>query len=148
MPIQVTVVRPYAERIRKKMFAQIEKAGLEIRLDNVIAGSTPDDEALRILEGRGDHVFLIPFHAHLDADGKEVNGLDFANRLHKEYAGLRQCKILMPASTFAAASAQLRFANLARFGLDEGLGERVMVITEDELEDTTLPERIRQHVSG
>lgn len=148
MAIHVTVVRPYAPRIRKKMFGHIEKAGLVIDPANIIAGSTPDDEALEILSGRRDHVFLIPFHAHLDADGKEVNGLDFANRLHADYPSLRHCKILMPASTFAAASAELRFANLARFGLQEELGNRILLITEDELDEPDLADKIRRHVVG
>ena len=145
----VTVVRPYTPRIREKMFGTLSEAGLSIDPDHVIPPGTPDDEVVRQVGNRIGHVLLVPFHAHRDSEGKELNGLDVAALIHERCPALNRSRILMPVSKFGMAAATLRLEKTpGEGGLPPELRDRILLIQEDDLGDPGLQGRIRQHISA
>lgn len=143
----VTAVRPYEdeENIRSKVFAHIAQAGLELAPKDIIPPGTTDDDALLIVLKRPTHVFLVPFHAHRDASGALITGLEFLKRLDSEAPQLARCPVLMPVTTTAEAVVSAYLSSpTRRVG---ALSERVLVLPETRLGDSALADEIRSHVA-
>src|SRR5260370_20318087 len=105
----VVAVRPYGERMRGRVFAQLRAAGLHVGSDDVIADGTSDGDVIARLRERAGCVLLIPYHAHHDVNGgSELTGLDLAQRITRELPALRDVPILMPVSVYAAPAVWLR----------------------------------------
>jgi hypothetical protein len=101
---EVTVVRPYGEAIRKKVFAILESCGLNVAQKHVIPPSTSDPEVLSILRSRPGHVLLLPFHGHLDATKKIVNGISLFRKIRDELPELAaRAPVLMPVENHSAS---------------------------------------------
>lgn len=121
------------------MFGHLAGAGLTIDPADVIPPGTSDDDALALLANRSTHVLLVPFHAHRDPDGEQINGLKLIQRLDKELPLLRKNPILMPCT---------RTAYLTVSAILSGpIAERVLLISEDNLDDEALTDQIRDHVA-
>jgi hypothetical protein len=144
----VTAVRPYEYEadIRAKVFAHIDNAGLELAPEHIIPPGTTDDDALLIVLKRPTHVFLVPFHAHRDASGALITGLEFLKRLDNEAPQLARCPVLMPVTTTAEAVVNAYLGSPARRA--GTLSERVLVLSEKRLEDDALANEIRGHVAA
>jgi hypothetical protein len=138
----VTAVRPYQfeNDIRVRMFAHLESAGLELATRHIIPPGTADDEALSIVLTRPSHVFLVPFHAHRDAHGARLTGLDFLKRMNKDAPELARCPVLMPVTGAAEAVVD------AYVSSKSGTGNRVLVLPEKSLSEAGIADDIRRHV--
>ncbi len=136
---EVTVVRPYSPRIRTRMIDHLRRAGLVIPEGHVVPIGATDDEAVRATIELGDAILLVPFHARRDARGEIADGITFLRALARALSSLPH-RVLMPVSRFGAAGLELALASS-----DLPL-ERVLIITEDELDDRSLAARIRLHV--
>ncbi|MBZ0112057.1 MAG: hypothetical protein K8J08_06330 [Thermoanaerobaculia bacterium] len=143
--MRVAVVRPYGERIRKRMFSAIEAAGLEIRSDDILPAHSPDRVVLEQIGTRTDHVLLVPFHAQRDLEGCWTNGfqlLGLLERIEPTFPWI----VLMPVSRFGAAGAHLTLSSSNGDGPSSKVREKVLLIDEEGLDDPDLPGRIRRHV--
>ncbi len=144
----VTAVRPYEyeENIRSRVFAHLAAAGLELAPEHIIPAGTRDDDALLIVLKRPAHVLLVPFHAHRDASGALITGLEFLKRLDREAPQLARCPVLMPVTTTAAAVVDAYLSSpVRRVGTSS---ERVLVLPEKQLDDPGLADQIRRHVDA
>ncbi len=142
----VTAVRPYQfeDDIRVRVFAHLESAGLELATRHIIPPGTPDDEALSIVSTRPSHVFLVPFHAHRDAHGARLTGLDFLKRMDKDAPELARCPVLMPVTSAAEAVVDAYLSSPAR--AQSGTKNRVLVLPENRLSEAVIADDIRRHV--
>jgi hypothetical protein len=144
--MRVTVVRPYGDDIRQRMFRALEQAGLAPRPDDVIPAGTVDRVVLAVLRTRPEHVLVVPFNAQRDHEGKRTNGLQLLQQLDAETAGAFPWPVLMPVSRYGAAAAHLMLAESERAEVSPRLRERVLLIDEEDLADPRLAGRIRDHV--
>lgn len=142
---KVLVVRPYGRQIRERMFGHLEKAGLSIDEVDVIQAGTPNRAAVTSIRSRPNHVLLVPFHAHVDHDGEQVNGLDVLQLLDEE--GGLDAPALMPVSKVGMAAAQLMMSGGGSGGkLSLSARDRILFIDEEELDDPGLFRRIEAHL--
>lgn len=138
---QVTVVRPYGEAIRKQVFAILKNCGLSLEPKNVIPVATSDAEVIKILKNRLDHVLLIPFHGHLDANKKIVNGITLYRQIRDAVPELSDNPVLMPVDSKSAAVVE-SLAKMFR-------SNTVLVIAEDQLQDAASVEKaVKEHVAS
>lgn len=144
----VTVVRPYGDAVRVRVFALLERAGLRIRDENVIPPRTSDEEVIERLRGRRPEVMLIPFHAHRDADGAVVNGIDLVDKLMRELPELVGTPVLMPVSLVGLAGARLRLSATATTPLPEEVRASVLLLDESRLGEEGLAEVVTEHVEN
>ena len=135
----VTVVRPYGDRIRRRVFGHIKRAGLRIDSSHVVPTDATDDEAVQLVQRFNDPVLLVPYHARRNRSGSMTDGLEFLRILVARVGALTQ-RVLMPVSRFGAAGLELALMR------EELPREAVLIITEDELGDLALALRIRDHV--
>jgi hypothetical protein len=135
---RVLVVRPYGQRVRAKVFALLERAGLVLHPEDVIPEGTPDDEALRLAASARRRVLLVPFHGHRDTAGHSVDGLVFVRALVAA-APHRDLRVLMPVSSFGAAAVAL--------AAEKGdVPACVLVLPEAELESPETLARVQDHL--
>ena len=144
MPL-VTVVRPYAPRIRTRVFELMRRAGCTILPENVVPAGTSDAVAVQAVLERDNLVLLVPFHGHHDAQGNRVDGLGFLQQLDKSGRGEHQWRVIMPVSAFAVSAVT---AILARGDVPDRIRRWIMMITEDELDAPETADRIRAHVNS
>jgi serine/threonine protein kinase len=142
----VTAVRPYRDAIRERVFQQLERAGLVIEPESVIPVGTSDEDALDAVIASANDILLVPFHGHRDASGKRVDGLSFIELLDARVGGHFRWRVIMPASSFAAAAMSLAMSNSSR--LREELKRAIFVIHEEDLDGDDLFMRIGEHVSA
>jgi hypothetical protein len=140
----VTAVRPYAPRIRKRVFDHMAKAGCPILPENVIAAGTADAEAVRFVLTQKSSVLLVPFHAHRDTEGRKVDGLTFLGALDQASVAF-VWHVVMPVSTFATPAVTAMFT---RGDVPARARDRILLLQEDELDDPAATERIRRHVGS
>ncbi|HJL20426.1 MAG TPA: hypothetical protein RMH99_32465 [Sandaracinaceae bacterium LLY-WYZ-13_1] len=143
MATRLVVARPYTARIRSRVFGILERCGLRPADDDVLPAGLSDDEVLARLEPSTGLVLLIPFHAHRDARGQTLNGLDLIRRLREERPGFERTPVLCPISNVGLAAASLM---LSRY--DEALFERVLFLHEDELDDADAERTVRAFLAG
>ncbi|MDX1630972.1 MAG: hypothetical protein R3234_03875 [Thermoanaerobaculia bacterium] len=146
--MKLTVVRPYREEIRERVFSTLEKAGLEIDSDRIIPPGTPDEEAIEVLESRPGDALLVPFHAQRDEEGHRTNGIELLNGLSERVGVDALGPVIMPVSRFGAGAARLLLSPTA-FSDDapqEELRNKILLITEEEIDEPDLPARIRNHL--
>lgn len=139
----VTAVRPYAPRIRKRVFDHLQKAGCQIRPENIIEAGTGDKTAVRLALTWNTPVLLVPFHAHRDQDERKVDGLGFLRALNAACGRSFTWQVVMPVSNFALPAVTAMFS---RDEVPSRVGDRILVISEDELDDPATTQRIRKHV--
>ena len=138
---KVTVVRPYDEAIRRRVFGILEQAGLSIGERDIIAPGVSNEEVLEQLEWCRDHTLLIPFHAHRDESGKSLNGVSLYREVRDRWPHLRDNPVLMPVEDASA--------NVVRKLLEIQGSGRVLVISANELDDPdAVAERVRDHVAS
>ena len=144
----VTVVRPYREGLRGRVFSVLSDAGLDMVGAEIIESETSDSEVLARLRGCPADVLLIPFHAHRSAKGHELNGLDLCERIEKELPELRKTPILMPASGAALPGIWLRFSAMTRQPVSDPLKKRILLIEEEQLAQPEIVSQIVQHLDS
>ena len=121
------------------MIGHLRRAGLVVSDGHIVPVSATDEEAVRLTIELGDSILLTPYHAQRAASGEVKDGISFLRRLTGALCGLPH-RVLMPVSRFGAAGLELALTS-AELPL-----ERVLIITEDELDDRSLAARIRLHV--
>lgn len=142
----VTVVRPYGPRIRAKVFPLLEGVGMRIESSDVIPAGTSDDEAVARVLTTGNDVLLVPFHGHVDDQGRRVDGLEVLRRL----AVIRPSfpwLVIMPVSNFAAAAMTLALGRSGPEGLPDALRERLIVLTEEDLDARDAAAKLRAKIA-
>lgn len=144
----VTVVRPYGPSIRGRVFALLERAGLVIREADVIPKGTSDERVIERLGKKVPEILLIPFHAHRDEHGEDVNGIAVAERLTAALPSLALVPILMPASTVALPAARLKLSPLGHHPLSDDLRARILLLDESALDREETVAAILRHVHG
>ena len=146
---EVTVLRPYGDRIREKVFTLLEKAKLHIDPSKVLSPKLSDDEIVEQMRGRRVEVLLIPFHALRDAGGKRTNGVELLQRLEAEVPESHEAPVLMPVSMFGSAAVSLMLnQDRPNPRVSAETSKRVLVLEEDHLDDPDMVEKIRRHVHG
>ncbi|MEM9455954.1 MAG: hypothetical protein AAGF11_17370 [Myxococcota bacterium] len=142
----IVVVRPYTTRLRRRVWAMLRHAGLDMDQALQIPSTTPDEEAVaQIISARPD-LLLVPFNAHRDPDGAPLDGLTFCRRF-TQTPGTRPLPILMPVSRMAAAN--LRLSSHAEPHAKiyaELLQTRIMILEDDQLDDPKTPARVVDHL--
>lgn len=134
---RVLAVRPYGARVRNRVEALLERAGL-VMDDAVIPEGTTDDEAVRAVLASRHAILVVPFHGHRDTRSASIDGLAFVRAL-EQAAGSRRFRVLMPVSSFGAASVAL--------AEEAGtLPASVLVLPEDALEHPETVARVKAHV--
>jgi len=133
------VVRPYSQRIRSRMVAQLRRAGLWVSPDHVVPVRATDRQAVTATLAFGNAVLLVPYHARRDAAGAISDGISFLRALHRTLDDLPH-RVIMPVSLFGAAGLEVALSS-TELPLD-----RVLLVTEGELDDHALAWRIRSHV--
>ncbi len=144
----VTVVRPYAHKIRNQVFPLLHKAGLHIAEHDIIAPKVSDDEVIDILRQRHPTVLLVPFHAHVDERGQYVNGIDLLERLQTELPKLIGVPVIMPTSSMGLSTVNLRLSAHAPHPLSNELRDSIFVLDEKRLADPELIHAVREHVDA
>ena len=137
-PPRVTVVRPYGERVRARVFALLSRASLEVVPDDIVPSGTSDADAIARVLASPNRILLVPFHAHRDASEDTLDGISFV-RLLVATAPNRGFRVIMPVSRFAAAA-----VSLARTAGD--MPSAVLLVDEDELADPGLVTKVLAHV--
>jgi len=108
----IIVVRPYHSAIRDRVYLLMDLLGYDPIAAAVIPTGIPDDMVLAALERTTPpEALLIPFHAHRDTSGRNVDGLALAERIW-QIQGYRRCHVLMPVSQVAQAGFLLRVVKL------------------------------------
>ena len=143
---RVTAVRPYDSRIRRRVFAVLERAGLVIEESDIVPKGTSDADVLQMLRDRPPGILLIPFHAHRDDHGANINGVAFAERLAAVLPSLSEIPILMPASTVALPGAELMLSPFNPRPLSDDLRSRILLLDESALDQPETVAAIRHHV--
>jgi hypothetical protein len=143
LTLPTLAVRPYHERIRERVFLALQRAGCAISLSDVIRAGTSDDEAVTRVLASSHRVLLVPFHAHKDAQGRPVDGVQFVTKLAARAKAWRW-RVLMPVSPYAAPAVSMAMSAAAP-GSPLARGE-VLFMPEAELDDPELPAKIRKHV--
>lgn len=142
----VTVVRPYGPSIRQRVFALLERSGLVVRDADVIPKGTSDESVIEKLRERPPEILLIPFHAHRDERGEDVNGIAVAERLAAALPSLAGVPILMPASTVALPGARLKLSPLGPHPLSDELRARILLLDESALDQPGTVAAILHHI--
>lgn len=143
----VTVVRPYGDRIRARVFACLGEAGLQIRPDDIIPTGTSDQECIERVRGTANRILLVPFHGHRDSEGQRVTGVEFIAKLDRACDGHFGWRVLMPVSKFAKPAVELMFNQTASDGpLRPELRSAILWMFENELDDPGLAQRVQDHV--
>jgi len=144
MPL-VTVVRPYAPRIRTRVFELMRRAGCTILPENIVPAGTSDAVAVKAVLERDNLVLLVPFHGHHDGQGNRVDGLGFLMELDKAAHGQFRWRIVMPVSAFAVSAVT---AIMSRGDVPERIRQWILMISEDDLDQPETADRIRAHVNS
>jgi hypothetical protein len=137
------LVRPYDARIRARVQRLLESLGYAIDPQRTILAGTPDGEAAALLLRYAASTLVVPFHAHKDSEGRQVDGLGLLQLLAAERPDF-PWRVLMPVSRVAAAAAMLR----ARSTLPPEAHEGVLVVYEDQLDSLTTSQRARIHLEA
>ncbi|MCX4242847.1 PleD family two-component system response regulator [Paraliomyxa miuraensis] len=139
-------VRPYWSRIRTRMVAMMDRAGLYVDEDLKVENGTPDEDAIQQILDTDPDVLLVPFNAHRDAEGKPLDGLTLCRRL-SETTGARPLPVLMPVSSMGAAILRLMSTTgVHAAAYADLLADRILVLEEDTLDDPEVPARVVAHV--
>lgn len=142
----IVVVRPYTTRLRRRVWAMLRQAGLDMDEALQIPSTTPDEEAVAQVINVKPDLLLVPFNAHRDPGGTPLDGLTFCRHL-TQTPGTRPLPILMPVSRMAAAN--LRLSSHAKPHAElyaELLRTRILVLEDDDLEDPKTPARVVDHL--
>ncbi len=139
----VLPVRPY---IRLRVFTLLRSLGLEVDESDVMPAGMRDAEVLRLLQQHRPSVLLIPFHAHRDASGAPLNGLDILPRL-RELPHLAATPIVMPISEIGEASFDLLVSREHPGSELSAVLERTFLLRTRELDAPNLTERLERHLS-
>jgi len=147
---RVIVVRPYPARIRRKVFGILRSVGLSIVDADIIAAGTSDDEVMARLAREGPcAALLVPFHAHRDANGDLVNGLEVLRRLPGEAPRLVDTAVFCPISRMGRAAADLMLTRSKESGgLDRAELSKVLFLHEGDLDAPEIGDRVRRHVGA
>lgn len=140
----VTAVRPYAPRIRERVFEHMRAAGCPIPPDGIVEAGSSDAAAVRFVLTQKSSVLLVPFHAHRDTEGHKVDGLSFLRALDQASFAF-VWHVVMPVSTFAVPAVTAMFT---REEVPARARDRILLLPEDELDDLATTDRIRRHVGG
>lgn len=143
---RVLVVRPYAARIRGRVFAVLRQAGLDVDHATTIPRGTPDADAIaRIVQAQPD-VLVVPFNAHRDPQGEALDGLTLCRRLF-ETPGAPEAPVLMAVTRMAAANLRLMASSGEHAAAHRELLEhRILVLSADEVDDAEAPARVVAHL--
>jgi hypothetical protein len=142
------VVRPYREGIRKRVFALLAAAGVDVDNAVIIQKDSSDSTVIQTLRGTRPGVLLIPFHARLDESGNEVNGLDLCERLEQSLPELSQVPIVMPASAAAVPALRLRMSWMSQRPVSDAVKKRLIVLEEELLDDEATKAALVSHLSA
>jgi len=113
---------------------------------HIIPPKTSDDEVLRELRGTAARTLLVPFHAHRDAAGVLVNGLEILQRLDDECPAHRESVMFMPISAMGMSSVTLMLSrDTESDGLAEQVRKRTLFMPEEELDRPGMSARVREH---
>ncbi|MBM4280869.1 MAG: hypothetical protein FJ137_08935 [Deltaproteobacteria bacterium] len=148
---RIVAVRPYPIAIRARVLALLGQADCALAGDDALPKAADDTTAIAWLRDRCTprlpDVLLIPFHHHRDQSGQFVDGLTFARRLHDELPALGTIPIVMPASAVVVAGVRLALGPHAARPLSPALRERMLLLSEDELELPATRETVRAHLA-
>ncbi len=136
---RVTVVRPYGQRIRARVFALLEAVGYRVRAEDVIEEGAGDQDAVQRIIALGARRLVVPYHGHRDRAGAVLDGLGLLRRLH-EAVPTFPYRVLMPVSRFGAAAVEV-----ARQRLPLELAPAIVFVNEDELGEPGLVSRVAEH---
>lgn len=139
---RAVVVRPYSTRIRDQAFQLLERAGVDIAEEDVLAPESTDDQVLHFLSQHFPQVLLVPFHAQRSGDGDMVDGLSTLRKVEKRLPRYAKMPVLMPISNMGLAALNLML------GRDpKNTDARILILKEDDLEEPATIIRIRQHLA-
>ncbi len=128
------LVRPYGTHLRQRVLHLLKRAEVEVHDQNVIPMGLPDAEVLRELKNRTASALIIPYHAHRDQAGNEVNGVDLGERILAELHQFADTPILMPASAVALPAIWLRMSPMSPHPISKEMQNRLLLLDEDQLE--------------
>lgn len=143
---RAVAVRPYGAHIRTRVFALLERAGVTVAERDVIPKGTSDDDVIQALRTRRARVLLVPFHAHRDEQGRNVNGIDIVLRIVSELPNFDRVPIIMPISASASAAANLRLEAEDSVAIPKSVRDRILVIDEADLDRPELLARLASHL--
>ncbi len=144
--MRIVVVRPYRARMRSRVFAALEQAGLKMDGATEIPQGTPDDETRERIVQADPDVLLVPFHAHRDAQGNRLDGLTLCRLLH-ETATAPSAPVLMPVTRMAMASLRLMSVSGPHAALHRTLLDgKILTLADDEVDLAPTPARIMAHL--
>ena len=145
--IQVLFVRPYGERIQSEVQRVVISAGFDAEGIESIEAGTSDELALSRTLAVKPELMVIPFHVHRDAEGRELNGLEFLRKLRELDESMCRVGVLMPVSDASRATLRLRASVGDHAPLyQEMLDRQVMLIGTADLEVDDLGTELRRHV--
>ena len=139
--LRVGALRPYSARIRSRVFATLDALGAEVEV--LAPAGASDDQAMQAVRRANVDVLLVPFNAHRDAAGGNLNGLSLIERIRSD-PSYNRVPILCPISNVGLAAADLATSRRK----DDGFSA-VLFLREDELSSPnlvqTIAEFLREH---
>ncbi|MEM7154341.1 MAG: hypothetical protein AAF799_15955 [Myxococcota bacterium] len=140
------IVRPYLHRVRGRVFNLLHQAGIGTDGAAEVATGTSDEEAIAAVVAAQPDVLLIPFHAHHDEAGEQLDGLTLCRRLG-EVGSVAGIPVLMPVTRMAAASLRLMSVTGEHASVHrELLTTRVLVLADEALDDPVTAARVLTHL--
>lgn len=97
-------VRPYGERLRPKVFAFLERMGLEVEAPPQLGASVSNEDVVRYLAGQRADLLVVPFHVVRGTDGERTNGLELLTQVRQSIRWTNHVPTLMPVSLFVGVA--------------------------------------------
>ena len=140
---KIFVVRPYAPRIRDKVFPALECIGGVFPDGWKTDRETNDKEVVKRLQDIRPDVLLIPFNSLMLKDKTQVDGLKTVNHLYEQCQWTYRVPVVMPVSVFGMGSFVLDFPEFEKKYPDH----RVLKLEEEQIFGPGLGNLLRQHVA-
>ena len=146
---RVLAVRPYASEVCSTIFALLERLGWPVDPDIVPMG-TSDDDAIRAALPTKHGALLVPYHGHLTAAGRPIDGVHFLYKLAQK-SGVRTdvalpWRVIMPVTNLSRAT--LALAALPDDALTRRVREAIAFVDVNRLDDRAVEDRLRSHLSA
>lgn len=139
---RVMLVRPYGARVRERVYSLLRRVGLPVDDGIRIPVGTPDAEAIAQIVQAQPEVLVVPFNAHRDSHGERLDGLTLC-RLLAQTPDAPAAPVLMAVTQMSAANLQLMTSSGEHAAAHrELLAHRILVLTEDEVDDPDAPARV------
>lgn len=140
MAAALMIVRPYSPAIRARISAVLTRLGYGADTATVFAKGTPDEAILKQLATTPPPgAFLMPFHAHVDTEGNNVDGLALLMKIRARLPAYASIPVVMPVSQVGHAGYLMRLKELGLTSLPHHAA-----VAERELDDPdTLGKRLK-----